>query len=355
MSNFTVKVEKSSIKFYSLFLLFVFCFGLAPLSLNLVVDPYGLFSKEKRTGKIGQFIERAHYPLWKLASYREGNSDIFILGDSRARALQEKYWNEFGQYRVSNLAYGGGTIPEIYDTFQILKNDPGLRTLVIGIQLRSFDEDHKKGMNRVPEAQRLVRHPLEYLKNWSVTKTSFHIFKSANTFINQAYSATRNLPKKFAMQVKQNGRADWQSFEFSHTYWEMLAEIGAWAKAHNKKLVFVIPPTITEMQQTIAAAGLLKQNADLRSSLSHLGLVLDFDMQGELTHNLKNFNDAYHFTPQVGRMIVGEILRAIGSEKAILQKVQTRQKSILCPLKTHLKGLHEGRNCQVTRGGQYAD
>jgi len=321
--------------------------GVMPLCLNLMIDPYGLFSQTQRSGKLAQYIERAHYPLWKLAAYEKNRNDIFILGDSRARALQEKYWKEYGRNRVTNLAYGGGTIPEIYSTFQIIKQDPGLQTLVVGIQLRSFDEDHKGGMNRVPEAERLVQRPLEYLKNWSVAKTSLHVLRSEYAFLNSARASMRVLPKKFATQVERNGRADWQDFEFSRKYWSMLVEIAEWAKANNKKLIFVIPPTIAEMRQTIVTVGLAKQSEQLRASLSNLGLVLDFDMPGKLTNRLENFNDAYHFAPKVGRMIVGQILRAIGSEQTVLESVKKRESSIKCPLSDASKGMVTGQNCRV--------
>ena len=82
--------------------------------------------------------------------------------------------------RELNLAYGGGTIPEIHSTFELIKTDTEIRNLVIGIQLRSFDEDHKQGMNRVPEAVTLLRHRLEYLKNWAITQTAWKIFEVEN-------------------------------------------------------------------------------------------------------------------------------------------------------------------------------
>jgi len=341
-------------RFYFFYLFSVFVIGVSPLTLNFIIDPYGVFSSERRSGKIAQLIERTHYPLWKLADYQKNQNDIFILGDSRARALQEKYWNELGQLRVVNLAYGGGTIPEVYSTFQIIKHDPGLQTLVIGIQLRSFDEDHKKGMNRVPEAARLVTAPLEYLKNWTVVKTSLQVFREENQLSASAHASTRILPKKFSVQVERNGRADWQEFHFSKKYWQMLTEIGVWAKTNNKKLIFVIPPTIVEMQETIVDAGLVKQNNALRNALAGLGLVLDFDIAGELTYTLENFNDAYHFNSKVGRMIVGEILQAIGAEQSVLAKVEKRRKSIKCPAISASIGVFNGHNCRVIRGKTHA-
>jgi len=127
-----------------------FAAGFSPVMFNLSVDPYQVFWKSDRPTAINDLAEKSHYPLWKLAKYKPGKHDTLILGDSRARALRDKYWHEAGVPTALNLAYGGGTIPEIYATFKLLQNDNNIRRLVIGIQLRSFDEDHKGGMNRRP-------------------------------------------------------------------------------------------------------------------------------------------------------------------------------------------------------------
>jgi hypothetical protein len=94
------------------------------------------------------------------------------LGDSRARALKHKFWHQLGLKNTYNFAYGGATIYEIYDTFQIVKNSPQLKTLVISVPLRSFDPNHKKGLNRVPEAIHLSQNNLDYYSNWFVSRIS---------------------------------------------------------------------------------------------------------------------------------------------------------------------------------------
>ena len=160
--------------------------GLAPAVFIYTVDPYAVFVDKNRPSRISDIAEKAHYPLFKLARYRPGTHHTVVLGDSRARALQERYWHRAGVNGVLNLAYGGGTIPEIYSTFQIIKDDPSVKNLVIGIQLRSFDERMKKGLNRVPEAVRLLSNRLQYLQNWSV-------FKAAGEVAQAEYPATWKL------------------------------------------------------------------------------------------------------------------------------------------------------------------
>ena len=398
------------------FILIAFMVGAAPAILNLTIDPYQVFSTHVRPTQINDIAEKKHYPLWKLAKYRRGQHDTIILGDSRARSLRDKYWHELGMDKALNLAYGGGTIPEIHSTFELVKKDTAIRNLVIGIQLRSFDEDHKKGMNRVPEAVELLRNRMEYLKNWTIAQTAWDVLEAENqetidslsalkpslvdnakasdlgrvgrTPLNRllepeicfgcelpknlasvirlrrdffhhrlrrfgyGHSAWMNtltviewrkleslyaletetsvLPEKHARQVLKNGKADWRGFEFSEKYWSHIKSISDWATANNINLLFVIPPTITEMQRTIQDNGLGKLNHQFRVELAKLGTVIDLDFDNRLTRTTDHFSDAYHFNSKVARMIVGELVGYLSDDKQGLARVAKRRKLINC-------------------------
>lgn len=199
MSN--KKPNKNRIVPYGTSLCIALIIGAAPAILTFFTDPYEVFSNKDRATKVRDIAEKRHYPLWKLARYQKGQHDTVILGDSRARSLRDKYWHELGIPNALNLAYGGGTIPEIYSTFKHLQSDPAVKNIVIGIQLRSFDQNFKGGLNRVPEAIRILDNKLEYLKNWSIIKTAWDMFivenqktiKKINSFIpsitSNAYAA----------------------------------------------------------------------------------------------------------------------------------------------------------------------
>jgi len=350
-----------------------------------------LVFERNRSGKVGEVAEKAHYPLWKLGKYKRGAHDTIVLGDSRARALRERYWHGFRFPNAKNLAYGGGTIPEIYETFKFIKNDPAIKNLVVGIQLRSFDEDHKQGLNRVPEAISLIKKPVEYVFNWAIAKTSVKLFSHehphiANSLhhlpsiltnahaaepsvlnkhvasleaIYQTMSLPRTLPRKFQLQVTRNARSDWRGFEFSETYWSHIEEIGRWGKENGKTVVFVIPPTILEMQQTIEAYGLSSLNIELRKRLVKQGVVIDFDYPNPLSKKVTNFTDAYHFNSKIARQIVGEIAGELSAKRSVLELVKKRRKSINCTQSASDSKLLElgegaslslGKNCRTWIG-----
>jgi hypothetical protein len=383
--------------------------GLAPAVLSYSVDPYEMFAKNHLDKTYRERAEKSHYPLWKFTHY-SGEADTIILGDSRARALRNKYWHELGAPDAYNFAYGGGTIPEIYATFKQLQDNPNLKNLVVGVQLRSFDENFKDGLNRVPEAIRATASKPSYLKNWFVARKSWEFFTSQNeatikaagdyipSIISQADAAEfgrpgtagmetlllpevcfgcdlptpeaallnyrskgpnlglgrgdgdgdgdgdghiwseianlpkRDLPGKFERQVRKNARSDWRSFRFSNRYMEMMKEMADWADASDdRSLVFIIPPTIVEMQNTISVYGLASLDLSLRQKLADLAPVVDFDFPNAKTRDLNNFSDAYHFNSKLARQIVAEVLMVQGARPGPAKTIAKRRNGVECP------------------------
>ncbi len=168
-------------------------------------------------------------------------------------------------------------------------------------------------------------------------------------------AATAELPKKHAWQVEKNGKNDWRGFVFSGKYWFHILEIADWAKTNKVKLVFVIPPTVSEMQRTIEIAGLTKLSHQFRTELAKLGTVIDLDFDNPVTRDAANFIDAYHFTAEVARMIVAELVGNLLTDKKVLARIEKRRKFFNCdfPKKTEELTkvydsvvLHEGHNCR---------
>ncbi len=403
--------------------------GALPVALNLAVDPYDRLGGLPLGLAKKKISEKAHYPLWKIIAHSKKNPpETIVLGDSRARALRDKYWSETGIKRAFNFAYGGATIYEIHETFRYLKTQPKPKNLVVGIQLRSFDPDHKSGMNRVPEAIRLAGNPLKYFSSWFVTRVSWrHVQEKYPTqlaaltdlapgFISTAHAADlgspgrtslstllqpdvcfgcrlpeqkqsmayparrhrhgygygfghdkglwrdilieRDLPARFERQVRKNGRSDWKSFRFSEELWAKIAEIADWSKANGVKLVFVIPPTIVEMQARLAEFGRADLDRSLRLRLADLAPVIDLDFDNPFTRDLANFKDAYHFNAPAARNIVGEISQLLTSSPEVRKAALKARSGLACPtsvqattreLNDGIISMTEGTNCRIWR------
>ena len=407
------KKQRASLGIYGSLMVATAVAGTAPAVLSYSIDPYEMFAGTEQPKIYSEMAEKAHYPLWKFSHF-DGKADTIILGDSRARALRDKYWHEFGATGTYNFAYGGGTIPEIYATFKKVRDNPNLKNLVVGIQLRSFDENHKGGMNRVPEAIKTTASKVNYLKNWFVARKAWDFFKHQNqktidtaaglapSLISSAEAADlgapgttgvdklmqpeicfgcdfvehgeihfngrtkgpnlglgrggyyssydlwsgvielpkRTLPAKFANQVNKNARSDWKSFKFSQRYLAMMQEMAKWAdERDDRSLVFVVPPTIVEMQNTISAYGMASLNLSLRRKLSAMAPVIDFDFPNAKTRELTNFTDAYHFDSKFARQIVGEILMVQGADIEQQKRIEKRRNGVECPTLSLIKEL----------------
>ncbi|MCK7613719.1 hypothetical protein [Roseibium sediminicola] len=149
--------------------------ALAPVAFNLLVDAYDHNRWVDLDLNKEEISVKAHYPLYKMIEYPRIKASTVILGDSRARALQDRYWQELGRNDVYNFAYGGATVYEIYDTFKYLQETADLDTLIVSLPLRSMDARFKGGMNRVPEAIALADDPFGYYTNWFVAKTGWSL------------------------------------------------------------------------------------------------------------------------------------------------------------------------------------
>lgn len=167
-------------------------------------------------------------------------------------------------------------------------------------------------------------------------------------------NSTETLPEKFERQVLKNASSDWKQFRFSERYFRMIEEIARWADdREDRQVIFVIPPTIADMQNTIDAFGLTSLNKSFRQRLAELGTVIDLDFSNPLTKNIDNFTDAYHFNARIARAIVGEIISVQGATEKQSKLVQKRRGSLLCvrnasakPFETHTV-MTEGRSCRV--------
>ncbi len=380
---------------YVAVLAIVLILGMVPILFNFVVDPFNMNRLVDLDLDKKEISVKAHYPLYKMIEYPRKRGTHVVLGDSRSRALQDRYFDETGFSGAYNFAYGGATIPEIHSTYEYLRENADVKTLIVGVPLRTFGVGHRGDLNRVPEAIRLANAPMRYYASWFVAKTGWaniddrygetlqklghlvpSLVASAEADERQSlddmlgerickkcllpeaktsrdlsgklkrYSLglgpwatlweekrlVRSLPGKFARQVSKNATNDWRRFTFSDELWEKIAEIAAWCDREGIELYFFIPPTIAEMQYRITDFGLSDINHTYRARLAQFAPVVDLDFDNPLTRDLENFNDAYHFDSGVARAIVHEFARLMSSRKQRQELTPPRDDLVRCPI-----------------------
>lgn len=163
-------IKPTSFTLFSCVVLVVASVGFAPFLFNVIVDPYEMNNQVNLDLPKRKVSERAHVQLWKLAHYTQNPTQHVILGDSRARALRDKLFHEIGFTTMTNMAYGGGTMPEVFSTFWYLAEQTDLKSVTISVPLRMFDKKYKDNKDQVPEAIAMVENPFRYYTSAFVSR-----------------------------------------------------------------------------------------------------------------------------------------------------------------------------------------
>ncbi len=417
-----MKPRRPNVTPYMVIIILLMVAGSAPAAFNFFVDPFAMNQRFGLGLDRKTVSEKAHYALWKMIEFPRQTAEHFVLGDSRARALQDRYWKELSVDGVYNFAYGGATIPEIYDTFVHLQRNVPIKTLIVSLPLRSFYDGHRGGLNRVPEAVHMARNPLSYYTSWFVAGVGWRLIEEqhgetldslrgllpwsvagakAQTLFNDPslenlldpdlcagcilpperrprtkHSASdlitfgpwrgfwhterpdRDLTGKFERQVRKSARNDWGSFTFSDSLFGLVEEIARWCHQSGVKLVFVIPPTIADMQWRAVDYGIVLRSMEFRRKLARLAPVVDLDFDNELTRDLSYFTDAYHFDSRLARKMVFELSKVADLDGADEPSERGRDVPLGCPIGIRSQQpawsdqsvhVYQGRNCRVWR------
>jgi len=276
-------------------------------ALMVALDPFEYFGishlidhqiKRKTAGKL-------HYTLWKSIQFLKDPRPNLLLGDSRMDLVSVSTVEQLTGERYFNFSYGGGTIPEMVDTFWFADRHVELHKVFIGIGFINFNRF--QNMNRFTESSAILKNPLLYLTNRIVAKAAVYAVLSQ---IRGAPLAIEKPPMDreafWRHQLGPATAAHYNRFKYPPEHLEALRKVAARCAEEGIQLTFVIPPSHVELQAKIAEFGLTKLADRFRRDLRSLGRVVDFDFPNAYTRDRANFSDPYHFHPTP--MIVEQML-----------------------------------------------
>ena len=114
---------------------------LSYLLLIVLVDPYNYLNSLRIIDNNNDVISESIEPhLFKIIKFQNEPKKNVILGDSRSNGL----FREIESPEWSNLAYGGGSIKEINQTFWWLTGQINLDTVIIGLNLNQYNKYNKR-------------------------------------------------------------------------------------------------------------------------------------------------------------------------------------------------------------------
>lgn len=274
------------------------------------IDPYNILFSEnnpKLSELESQISYKINYPLYKLKAYSDNPTDIILLGDSRTDKLNTEIFDGLTKMKSTNLAYGGGTLPEIVETFWYATKFHELKVVFIGVNFNLYSEDNN--MNRVNEASELLISPLSYLFSRYCFKSTFLIIKSLITN-DETNIEKPNLNKAefWKYQLESSANNFYRAYKYPKRYFTHLLEISNYCDKNNIKLIFFIPPTHVDLQQKVNEFNLVSEENIFKSDLSELGVLYDFDYPNEITKNSDNFTDPFHYNDTIASIVIEEIV-----------------------------------------------
>ncbi len=351
----------AKLRVYAVIVFCILAIGTLPILGNVAIDPID----RDQTFSLGLHKERVavdrHAQLYKTARYLRSREPFVILGDSRARALREKYFTSVRLPGVYNYAFGGGTMPEALSAYWDAAATGALKGAVIGVPLRMFSERYKRGKNQVLEARVWIDDPWRYYSSMDVFSVALDVLEASvpapidrwiaaardvnlGTIMASAASASTKAnasaaqdaraaarARKWKTQIEIAARSDWRTFKFAESYFDELQRVAAHAKANGISLIFFIPPTPLEMQVRIEDFGRTGVNFSYRKRLAALAPVVDFDFYSAWTDKNENFKDAYHFGSAFSRQISAELARFLSDNDKLHRTVAKRRDGVFCP------------------------
>ena len=296
-------MKKFLIRILIFFIPVVFYFSLVALA-----DPYSFFPESDFISNEAKenVSFKLNYPLYKLIRYSNNPIKNIILGDSRAKSLNVDVITQCSNKEFANLAYGGGSLQEVIDTFWEISKNNTLETVAIGVNFDLYNSTNN--FNRVPEAINLKNNFFSYASSKYVFKSIAVISKMK--LLNEPF--TVGIPEMtnqefWDYQLNSAANNVYRIYKYPQSYFDELELIKQYCTKNNIELVFFIPPTHVDLQNKIKEFELIKEQEKFKSDLKSLGAFYDFDYPNEVTTNKANFDDPYHCNELISELLVKTI------------------------------------------------
>lgn len=291
----------TSIKFITPFALY--------LLLAVILDPFNYFNFSGGDNRKirNDIAEQVEPHLFRIIEYEHHPRSNVVLGDSRSNGLFHKIvTNKSNADQWSNLAYGGGSLQEMIETFWWATGVTDLDTVIMGLNLNLYNKYNKRFW---------VKETLERRKNFFSYAFSRYTFQAISLILKSYVTQEKialdkpNVSKDefWKFIVRERAIKFYEQFGYPDEYYRELKKISEYCAANDIRLIFWVPPTHIDFQKRKADFGLEASDERFVSDLKSLGELYDFDYPSELTTNVDDYRDPMHFDNRVGEIVYEEI------------------------------------------------
>lgn len=264
-------------------------------ALLVAVDPFNYFGVSPLIDDAHKraTASKIHYTLWKTIDFLRDPRPNLILGDSRMGQIQVPDVEKVTGDRYFNYSYGGGTIPELIDTFRFATQQVKVERVFIGVSFINLNAFQNR--NRFRESQSILANPLLYLINRNVLRAAYYAVLAQWSGEAAEVEAPRAGRDEFwKHQLGTAIVSHYGNFKYSREFMESLRELAQYCDANGIALTFLIPPTHVDLQAKIAEFGLTADAEEFNRELRSLGHVIDMDFPNDFTRDRENFLDPFH-------------------------------------------------------------
>lgn len=265
------------------------------LGIIMLIDPFNYFGNNNFVSEEVKIdiSEKLNPYLWKLIEYKHIQSPRIILGDSRAAKIKEYHIKEITGKDYYNLAFPGGTLADMIETFWYATNQVDLKEVYMGISFNLYN-DFEQNNN--------VKQAMDIKKNFFSYAFSKIVFGSTLKDIQKQFlqkETTVGIPDMNAedfwqYEIDVIGKRFYQKYRYPRNYHDELVEISEYCKKKGILLVFFMPPNHTDWQKRVSDFNLESQKNEFIRDISQLGILYNLDVPDDFTTNRKNFLDPVH-------------------------------------------------------------
>lgn len=268
-----------------------------PLYLGVVafIDPFnylGVSNWISMDTKL-DISEKLYPQLWKMIEFKNMKSSKIILGDSRAAKIRTYHIKELTGSDYFNLAYPGGTLIDMIETFWFADSLIELEEVYLGINFNLYNDYETN--NQVKQAKAIMKNFFTYSFS-KITFTAMVQNIKKQFFIKDLKIGhpDMNFDDFWSYQINTIGKRFYQKYKHPDKYYSELVRISDYCNANNIKLFIFIPPNHVDWQQRISDFSLEEENKEFLNEMSGIGTLYNLDVADEFTQNKQNFFDPMH-------------------------------------------------------------
>jgi hypothetical protein len=262
------------------------------------IDPFNYFQLSGLIStNIKQNTAQKYFPpLWRMIDYARKRSPNILLGDSRFASINSEDLRNITGKEYYNLAFGGGTFPEIRDAFWFATSRAKLSSVYINLDIQLMNGLIKR--HRTLQSIRIIENPFYYFIDRRVLMSAAYALYAQlcnNEFI---IGKPRQMTKDefWKIQIETNARADLENFLYPLDNLEELRRIARYCFDCKIHLIFVVMPSHIDLLKKIKELGLAEYDQKIRSELAEISALIDLSGESQFNSDLSNFSDPYHLT-----------------------------------------------------------